>query len=590
MASWGSCHSRSTSSTLLPLETPSFSLLTKPRDITTHLHGNMGILRDQNESGGPVVKLVQGIAAGIGLASESIQHRKGKKIQKRLERETEDETERGISYRDTQPEETSVGPVDQDEAAWQLDDMQAELTADPVPPKMEGYAGSSKAAQSFDDAATSPMDAPGLAENFIHEHPPPAYSLTAPAPARRLELPVVLTQRRPKARARGFVRAYAPILEDVGIDEPTFLDFVDQLNKATLPSPWIQAINLAALAVQHVPEPVSIAVGIACKTVADAASETHSRTKTNSFLDKVNEEFFKPRGLVALLMTWKPSDPSLTTNVDFNLDSTITSAAASSSTQGGPSSFSLGKLSRRMQSSSGATTFEFPQTAPLIFPALDDLAASTAGDSEAEARKQSAVSRGGSFVADYMDRRAVAKWAGDNPESGMANAVPKPEFKSRYADPTHPASSGDLLALVTGGKVSRTSLGETRRSLSGRSGRGVLAGLGTRGSGRGGLDRGSILRSRMEALEARGHDRGAARGDGRAHAGGSERSVGRGGIGGTGVGPLSLVGGVKKLLQTVSIFPCVLARIGVELLNLANNLTGRVVPHDRQSSHGAGDG
>ncbi|RSM02349.1 hypothetical protein CEP52_008040 [Fusarium oligoseptatum] len=30
--------------------------------------------------------------------------------------------------------------------------------------------------------------------------------------------------------------------------------------------------------------------------------------------------------------------------------------------------------------------------------------------------------------------------------------LPKPEFRSRYADPNHPASSGDIVALLTGGR------------------------------------------------------------------------------------------------------------------------------------------
>lgn len=37
---------------------------------------------------------------------------------------------------------------------------------------------------------------------------------------------------------------------------------------------------------------------------------------------------------------------------------------------------------------------------------------------------------------------------------------PRPQFRSRFSDPNHPASSGDLLALVTAGKLSATSLKE----------------------------------------------------------------------------------------------------------------------------------
>lgn len=39
----------------------------------------------------------------------------------------------------------------------------------------------------------------------------------------------------------------------------------------------------------------------------------------------------------------------------------------------------------------------------------------------------------------------------ENPESIISTGTP--ELKSRYADPNHPASSGSLINLATGGKV-----------------------------------------------------------------------------------------------------------------------------------------
>lgn len=46
---------------------------------------------------------------------------------------------------------------------------------------------------------------------------------------------------------------------------------------------------------------------------------------------------------------------------------------------------------------------------------------------------------------------------GENPDSHL-NQGPKPTFTSRYADPNHPASSGDPLALITGGNITREKL------------------------------------------------------------------------------------------------------------------------------------
>lgn len=39
----------------------------------------------------------------------------------------------------------------------------------------------------------------------------------------------------------------------------------------------------------------------------------------------------------------------------------------------------------------------------------------------------------------------------ENPTSSLA--TPKPQFFSRYSDPNHPASSGSLISLITGGHV-----------------------------------------------------------------------------------------------------------------------------------------
>ncbi|KAL1869918.1 hypothetical protein Daus18300_005379 [Diaporthe australafricana] len=453
----------------------------------------------REEGGGPLGKLVQGAAAGVGLASESIQHHKEKKRARKQQEEDSSAADQATSQDERECGEDLLR--ESDEAVWQLDEAQEDLAGE--------------ANQVISSTPGTPGEVSALADDFIRTH----RSVELPVPRGRLDLPVVITQRRPKARTRGFIQAYAPLLSDVGIDQPEFLDFIDKLNKAVQPNPWLQAINLASLAAQHVPEPVTLAISIATKMAADAASEIHSRTKTNGFLDKINEEYFKPKGLVALLMTWKPQDPSVVTTADFDLGSTVVKPSTGS---GGM----FGKIQNRMKSSSAATSFEFPETAPLVFPGLDELASPTPESPETEAKKQNAIKRSGSFLTEYIDRRAVAKWAGDHPESKMANLAPKPEFRSRYADPSHPASSGDLLAFVTGGKASAGMIREqVQGAVGGRAGRGSAVGVG----GRGGI---------------RGFGRA-----GRFNAGVPHSPLQGRGSPVNGIGPLHLIGGVKKLLQ-----------------------------------------
>ncbi|KAF2996791.1 hypothetical protein E8E13_000250 [Curvularia kusanoi] len=458
--------------------------------------------RRQPQPGGPVGSLVRGLAAGIGLASESYQHHKEKKASQ-AQSQRDDYDEEGNPHTITQTEEGRRLQNDaylsqqMDEAVWELDEAQDQLVE-------------------REDSSAAPTDneLAVLADEFLASNaPPPPYSTT------QLTLPVVITQRRPESRTKGFVSAYSPLLNDVGIDQATFLDFIDKLNKSLTPSPWIQAINLAALAGQAVPEPFTIMISIAVKKVADAASNLHSRSKTNSFLDRVNQDFFAPRGLVALIMTWKPNQKeTLLTTAEFNMQSSIAKASDSS------------KSRHWFENSSGATSFEWPQTAPLVFPALDEL----------PSEKQAAIKRSGKFVSEYVDKRARAKWAGQNPDSALANATGKETFSSRYADPNHPASSGDPIALLTGGFI-QTGFGRGRgnagSSSAGLRGRGGALGLGrgrTQDWQRGGDSSHQDGRTKL----ARG---------GRGGIGTGGR--GQGGIGGSGIGPLTLVAGAKKFFQ-----------------------------------------
>ena len=92
------------------------------------------------------------------------------------------------------------------------------------------------------------------------------------------------------------------------------------------------------------------------------------------------------------------------------------------------------------------TELELPEAAPLIFPNLD-----AAADEEEAGKKQNAFKKSGKFISNYIDQRAHATYNAENPNSSLSTGAP--EFKSRYADPTHPATNGSLISLVTGGKV-----------------------------------------------------------------------------------------------------------------------------------------
>ena len=62
------------------------------------------------------------------------------------------------------------------------------------------------------------------------QSPPPTFTTAPP----RLPCPVVIPQRRPGSKTRGFMRAYAPVLADYDISEAAFLNFLKSFHKASL--------------------------------------------------------------------------------------------------------------------------------------------------------------------------------------------------------------------------------------------------------------------------------------------------------------------------------------------------------------------
>ncbi|TGO60928.1 hypothetical protein BCON_0031g00050 [Botryotinia convoluta] len=213
----------------------------------------------------------------------------------------------------------------------------------------------------------------------------------------------------------GFIRAYSP-LNDVGIDQTTFLDFIDNFNKAVRPNSLIQALNLPSIAGLAAPDHIGILIGIAVQVVTNIADEVDSRGKTISFLDKTKDSFFAPRGLIALIISWKPSERNeLVTTSNFDMTSAISSAVAKSESRG------IKKANHKFKTSNGISKFEWLETDPLIFPKLDDLV---------------------EFEADGCPAQSI-----------LANVAPKETFNSKYSDFNHPVSSGDPLALMTGGRA-----------------------------------------------------------------------------------------------------------------------------------------
>jgi hypothetical protein len=214
-------------------------------------------------------KAVKGLAAGIGLVSESISAHKAKEVQQTQLSEEDNQPTRSLSegstrdsheYEDGHPSQERTA-IDSLEEQWELDEAQDELRRSP---------GDKESPPDYSEAQEA-VDEASLAHRFASEYPPPTYSPTDDNPVPQLPAPILLPQRRPKNRKRGFVRAYAPDLADFGIDQPIFSDFLDTAEKACQGARWLNAINLASIGTMFMPSATGIAVSIAIQITTDIA-------------------------------------------------------------------------------------------------------------------------------------------------------------------------------------------------------------------------------------------------------------------------------------------------------------------------------
>ena len=312
-----------------------------------------------------ITNIVQGVGGGIGFVSEAYKAHKATKAQKQTDTNAH------------QPGPYIPAPHHAEDETRDLDETQS----DP-----------SSSSETTETEATDPLT---LASAFLSRLSPSTPSSFQPLP-----YPIILPQRRPSDRSRGFLPAYAPILSSCNISESLFLDFLCTFNKSTQATKWIAALNLASLATVCLPTLTSVLVSMAITAATTAAMEVQGRVKTNCFLDKVNEQFFMPRGLFCLVVTWNPEVEDARQAVDFEA---MAKRAMGSSGKRNPMS--------KLKSSSGSTYGEFgwPEIAPLIYPS-SGLSSKSSTSEEATQAKKSSLQKKRIFVDDYMDRRAQAKF------------------------------------------------------------------------------------------------------------------------------------------------------------------------------------
>lgn len=185
-------------------------------------------------------------------------------------------------------------------------------------------------------------------------------------------------------------------------------------------------VFVAAGIVGFVPEAAAQVVSAVVQVVAGTARELQSRHRGNTFLDKVNQELFMPRGLYAMVMCFKDQVPGEQRGILAKLSNTLGRTLFTSKkldlnetiakySNPDPGMSNLNKQLKNIRLASGKThgQVELPESAELVFPDLDRVAARELGMKTNEKRPEGAGYRekfkdAGVWVQDYMDRRAQA--------------------------------------------------------------------------------------------------------------------------------------------------------------------------------------
>ena len=410
------------------------------------------------------------LGKGVGMAAEYHEHRKQQKLSRENSRQDVNETaEAGPSTRPQLQHAAASSPAGLPPAYADVADEKSERSLASGKP----VSGEKKAALAQYDDESSSSDDDDLSEDdeedweldeALERNEPPGYeeseqslvpvdelvedvmksnrAALAAAPAfirSPIPCPVIIPQRRPRKKQRGFVRAYgkdppsttsnvkpanirylAPLLgECSGIDQETFLMFLENFYKSSQASPIFPVIQIAAAIAGFAPSVIAMAVTTAVQIAAQTGQEIQSRQRTNSFLDKMNEELFKPAGLYAMIVKYK-SDQEVRedsngllarfgvsgSKVDFNTSQAIARYDRSLSEES-TSSRTMSDRMKNMRLASGQTrgAIHIPESAPLIFPDVDKAIATQGPETFKDKAKDAK-----SFLGDYMDRRAQLEY------------------------------------------------------------------------------------------------------------------------------------------------------------------------------------
>ncbi|KAK5199384.1 hypothetical protein LTR72_001164 [Exophiala xenobiotica] len=184
----------------------------------------------------------------------------------------------------------------------------------PPPPYPYPYTSTSTSAGA---SASAKEESEVISRSLAWIPAPPSPSQSRQYPP--LPVPVAIPQIQPATIMSGpmpFYRAYSNLLLQHSVSIEDFVHFIDSIDIALAPAPPFQVAQLASTGLGFVPhhwaQVASGAVGMA----AGAGNAAFTAGRSRMFMNKVNQEFFAPRGLKASIKKDKDLNIMLGENPD----------------------------------------------------------------------------------------------------------------------------------------------------------------------------------------------------------------------------------------------------------------------------------
>jgi len=150
-------------------------------------------------------------------------------------------------------------------------------------------------------------------------------------------------------------------------------------------SPLLSVAYLGASAASVAPHGGAVLAGTVAQVIVGAAMEYQRRKRSHSYLDQINEQLFKPRGLYAVVMTYVPNAPRPVTSEQVNMNDLLTGKQRYNT--------SIPGLKLVKEESYGEP--ELLDSTSLVLPGIDEVA-------KAQLLQENAMKRAARWTGGYM--------------------------------------------------------------------------------------------------------------------------------------------------------------------------------------------